>query len=73
MHRAYHGRPRFAPRLCTCAQFTAAAKEGEVVHLAGKVLRSTRSLGFTEVTITSADGKLVATGRHTKFFPPPRK
>ena len=55
--------------------FCSAAKEGDVVHCEGKVLRYGKTLGFTEVSIrnTNADGtaggKLIAVGRHTKFFP----
>ena len=49
--------------------FCVAAAEGETVHILGTVLRYGRTLGFTEVTMTNAKGAVVATGRHTKFFP----
>ena len=49
--------------------FCTAAKIGERVSIAGIVLRYGKTLGFTEVTITGANGRVVATGRHTKFFP----
>ena len=47
--------------------FTATAEVGEVIIARGTVLRCGRSLGFTEVSISTPD-KLIATGRHTKFF-----
>ena len=46
--------------------FTAAAKVGDTISLEGRVLKSGRRLGFTEVNIWRSDGTLVATGRHTK-------
>ena len=50
--------------------FLAAAREGERLTIAGTVLKYGRTLGFTEVTISSADkpGRLIAVGRHTKFL-----
>ena len=50
--------------------FLAAAREGERLTIAGSVLKYGRTLGFTEVTISSADqpGRLIAIGRHTKFL-----
>ena len=46
--------------------FISAAKAGETITIDGTVLKSGRSLGFTQVDIKRADGTLVATGRHTK-------
>ena len=47
--------------------FIAAAKMGEELRLTGKALKVGKTLGFSEVTITrKSDGKLVATGKHTK-------
>ena len=52
----------------------AAAKEGETLHCYGTVLKSGKVLGFTEVEVRgepAADGalgRLIATGRHTKFL-----
>jgi acyl-coenzyme A thioesterase 13 len=50
--------------------FTSAAKVGDQLRITGKVLRSGKTLGFTEVNIYSADdsARLIATGRHTKFL-----
>jgi len=45
--------------------FTTAAKVGETVKIEGKVLKLGKNLGFSQVDI-SKDGKLVASGRHTK-------
>ena len=49
--------------------FLAPAKGGEVVTAIGQVTKYGRALGFTEVRVTDANGKLLATGRHTKAFP----
>ena len=47
--------------------FTNAAKKGETIRLVGRVLKTGKRLGFTEVQIYRvSDGALVATGRHTK-------
>ena len=47
--------------------FCAPAKKGERVICTGRVLRTGKTLGMTEVTVHRAsDGLLVATGRHTK-------
>lgn len=47
--------------------YVAPAKAGDTVVCEGRVLKSGRRLGFTEVVLTSkATGRLVATGRHTK-------
>ena len=55
--------------------FCSAAACGEPLEITGTVLRYGRTLGFTEVSIrlageqdAQAPGRLVATGRHTKFF-----
>ena len=59
--------------------FCSAAKIGESLTLTGRTLRYGKSLGFTEIEVrkaASAGGApptLVATGRHTKMFPPPAK
>ena len=55
--------------------FCSAAAQGDRLLVAGSVLRYGRTLGFTEVTIRRREddgtaGRLVAVGRHTKFFPP---
>ena len=49
--------------------FVSAAKSGEQVVIKGTCHKLGRKLGFTEVRIESEDGKLIATGRHTKAFP----
>lgn len=46
--------------------YLAAAKAGEKVLIHGRVLKTGKRLGFSEVTITRQDGTLLATGRHTK-------
>ena len=48
--------------------FVSAAKSGENVVIKGTCHKLGRKLGFTEVRIESEDGKLIATGRHTKAF-----
>ena len=57
--------------------FTSAAKVGDQLRISGTVLRSGKTLGFTEVNIYIADesARLVASGRHTKFLDvvPPKK
>jgi len=51
--------------------FVAAANAGEELEATGTVLKSGRSIGFTSVEIRrKADGKLIASGRHTKMLPP---
>ncbi len=53
----------------------AAASEGEQLVISGTVLRYGKTLGFTSVEVRrppasdGTPGKLIATGRHTKFFP----
>lgn len=45
------------------------AKLGETVTVTGRLLKTGKSLGFTQVDVhRDSDGKLVATGRHTKFL-----
>lgn len=47
--------------------FLAAAKLGETVRVEADALKVGRSLGFTEVKlINEGNGKVIATGRHTK-------
>lgn len=49
--------------------FVAAAKADEEVVIKGDVLKMGKKLGFTEVRVESKeDGRLIATGRHTKAF-----
>eukprot|EP00047_Mylnosiga_fluctuans_P006453 m.246978 g.246978 ORF g.246978 m.246978 type:complete len:179 (+) comp15251_c0_seq1:1-537(+) len=51
--------------------FASAAKKGSTLHIEGRVLKTGNTLGFTQVDIL-ADGKLIATGRHTKAFASPK-
>lgn len=52
------------------SSFVKAAKVGSKVEAVGRVLRIGKNLGFTEVEIREVNsGKLLASGRHTKFFP----
>lgn len=47
--------------------YASAAKAGDTVTVVGVVLKTGKKLGFTQVDITrNSDGKLVASGRHTK-------
>ena len=47
--------------------FVAAARPNDALVATGIVLKTGKTLGFTEVQVRRADnGKLVATGRHTK-------
>jgi len=55
--------------------FTSAATVGERVSAEGIVERYGRTLGFTQVRLAiinedGGEGRTVAIGRHTKFFPP---
>ena len=45
------------------------ATEGDNIFIGGKVTGSGRTLSFTEIKITKdgLDGKLVASGTHTKY------
>jgi len=53
--------------------FLAPALVGDTVTATGRVIKTGRSLGFTEVVIEDGKGKVLATGRHTKAFPPQKK
>ena len=46
--------------------FVAAAQGNERVKVVGSVLKTGKRLGFTQVDIFGSDGRLCATGRHTK-------
>lgn len=46
--------------------FISAAKAGERIKVVATVLKTGKRLGFTQVEIYGADGRLCATGRHTK-------
>ncbi len=49
--------------------FLNSVKVGDTVDVRGRVTKYGKKLGFTEIELTSrTTGKLVATGRHTKFF-----
>jgi len=48
--------------------FCSAAKLGETIRAEGRVLKYGKRLGFAEVTLRLDDGRVVATGRHTKFY-----
>jgi len=51
------------------ASYTNAARVGDTLMIEGRVLKTGKTLGFTEVTINrKSDGKLVAKGRHTKVL-----
>ena len=51
--------------------YMAAASVGDRVVCKGSLLRSGKSFGFAQVDIfRESDGKLLATGRHTKAFSP---
>eukprot|EP00501_MAST-03F_sp_TOSAG23-6_P000497 GSMAST32.ASY1.ANO1.511.1 assembled CDS len=45
--------------------FCSPAKTGETIKIEGRVLKSGKTLGFTEVKLKVGD-RLIATGRHTK-------
>eukprot|EP00054_Salpingoeca_dolichothecata_P012328 m.68414 g.68414 ORF g.68414 m.68414 type:complete len:164 (+) comp19892_c0_seq2:76-567(+) len=49
--------------------YTSAAKVGTDVRIEGRVLKHGKRLGFTEVNLYDSEGKMVASGRHTKAFP----
>ena len=46
--------------------YLVAVKAGDKVHCKGRTLKLGKTLGFTEVQLFTHDGKLAATGRHTK-------
>ena len=50
--------------------FLAAAKIGDRVSASSTVLRYGRSVGFTQIDLRTdgPQGRLIATGRHTKYF-----
>jgi acyl-coenzyme A thioesterase 13 len=49
--------------------FLNAAPLGSKIICKGAVLKLGKNLGFTEVEILNEEGKIIATGRHTKAFP----
>lgn len=48
--------------------FLSAAFPGEKVTIKSEVLRTGQNLAYADVNIYKEDGKLVATGRHTKYL-----
>eukprot|EP00619_Florenciella_sp_RCC1007_P015151 CAMPEP_0205909462 /NCGR_PEP_ID=MMETSP1325-20131115/3890_1 /ASSEMBLY_ACC=CAM_ASM_000708 /TAXON_ID=236786 /ORGANISM="Florenciella sp., Strain RCC1007" /LENGTH=122 /DNA_ID=CAMNT_0053275753 /DNA_START=1 /DNA_END=369 /DNA_ORIENTATION=- len=46
--------------------YASAAKSGTMVTIEGRLLKLGGKLAFTQVDIFREDGKIVATGRHTK-------
>jgi acyl-coenzyme A thioesterase 13 len=48
--------------------FVSAAKVGSVITCEGRLLKLGRKLAYTQVDVYGENGKLVATGRHTKAF-----
>jgi len=59
------GRPGVSVEIST--SYVAAVKEGDSVRCVGRVTKHGRRLGFTQVDIFRvSDGKLAASGRHTK-------
>lgn len=46
--------------------FVAAAQGNERIKVVGSVLKTGKRLGFTQVDIFGSDGRLCASGRHTK-------
>ncbi|XP_039270213.1 acyl-coenzyme A thioesterase 13-like [Styela clava] len=48
--------------------FISAASPGEKIVIESEVLRTGKNLAFANVNILKEDGKLVATGRHTKYL-----
>ena len=48
--------------------FLRAGMHNEDIFVDGYVLKSGKKLGFTQVDLKRKDGKLIATGRHTKAF-----
>jgi acyl-coenzyme A thioesterase 13 len=46
--------------------YVSAAKIGERITCEGRVIKLGGRIAFTEVVIKGADGRVVATGRHTK-------
>ena len=50
------------------ASFISAAQLGTNITIEGKLLKMGRKLAYTSVDLYSEEGKLIATGRHTKAF-----
>jgi acyl-coenzyme A thioesterase 13 len=50
------------------SSYISSAKLGETIIIEGTVLKSGKTLGYTQVDIKTVDGKLISTGRHTKFI-----
>ena len=48
--------------------FLRPAPVDSVVRIDGKMLKSGKRLGYTEVSLMTEDGQLLATGRHVKAF-----
>ncbi len=48
--------------------YISAAPLGSTVTVEGRALKVGRTLAFVEVTLKSAEGKLLAQGRMTKFM-----
>ena len=48
--------------------FLRPAKVGETISIIGRVLKTGKRIGYTEVSIYNAAGELCATGRHIKAF-----
>ena len=48
--------------------FLRPAHLGETVSIEGRLLKTGKRLGYTEVTIYNAAGEICATGRHIKAF-----
>ena len=46
--------------------YVSAAKIGEKITCEGRVIKLGGRIAFTEVVVKGADGRVVATGRHTK-------
>jgi len=46
--------------------FLSPTKLGETIRISGKVLKMGKNIGFSEVEIFNNEGKLLASGRHTK-------
>jgi acyl-coenzyme A thioesterase 13 len=46
--------------------FIRAANVGETINIEGRLLKLGRKLAYTQVDLIAEDGKLIATGRHTK-------
>ena len=60
--------PRFGVSVDLNVSYTAAAAVGDTLTITSEVLKVGKTLGFAAVDIKNQDGKLIATGRHTKFL-----